>query len=166
MAELVLELLRPELQCKELRRKIKDFRLSIRIRSQAEHTVYSPVLGRLPCSFICLDRTTLGRVLELNSVACLESCVRDCGKTYLTQRVLEECTLGLHAECSRVDPRSVDLTEHRSGVARKGGDSIQRQGEVVRLIPHEEKFFELFAELSGYVIEGAKLLRSILENPR
>lgn len=36
----------------------------------------------------------------------------------------------------------------------------------MRLIPHEGKFFELFAELSGYVIEGAKLLRSILEDPR
>jgi hypothetical protein len=35
----------------------------------------------------------------------------------------------------------------------------------VRLIPREVKFFELFAELSGYLTEGATLLRSILENP-
>jgi predicted phosphate transport protein (TIGR00153 family) len=36
----------------------------------------------------------------------------------------------------------------------------------VRLIPHEVKFFELFAELSGYLTEGAKLLRATLEDPR
>jgi uncharacterized protein Yka (UPF0111/DUF47 family) len=36
----------------------------------------------------------------------------------------------------------------------------------VRLIPHEAKFFELFDELSGYLVEGAKHLRSILENPQ
>jgi len=36
----------------------------------------------------------------------------------------------------------------------------------LRLIPHEAKFFEMFAELSGYLTEGAKLLRSILEDPR
>jgi predicted phosphate transport protein (TIGR00153 family) len=36
---------------------------------------------------------------------------------------------------------------------------------MVRLIPHEAKFFEMFAELSGYLTEGAKLLRSILEDP-
>ena len=36
----------------------------------------------------------------------------------------------------------------------------------MRLIPHDAKFFELFAELSGYLTEGAKLLRSILEDPR
>jgi len=36
----------------------------------------------------------------------------------------------------------------------------------VRLIPHDAKFFELFAELSGYLTEGAKLLRGILEDPR
>lgn len=36
----------------------------------------------------------------------------------------------------------------------------------MRLIPHEAKFFELFAELSGYLTEGAKLLRSTLEDPR
>jgi uncharacterized protein Yka (UPF0111/DUF47 family) len=35
----------------------------------------------------------------------------------------------------------------------------------LRLIPHETRFFELFDELSGYLIEGAKLLRSILEQP-
>ena len=40
------------------------------------------------------------------------------------------------------------------------------QGEVVRLIPHEGKFFALLAELSGYLTEGAKLLRNILEDPR
>ena len=40
------------------------------------------------------------------------------------------------------------------------------QGEVVRLIPHEGKFFDLLAELSGYLTEGAKLLRNILEDPR
>lgn len=36
----------------------------------------------------------------------------------------------------------------------------------MRLIPREPKFFELFAELSGYLTEGASLLRSILEDPR
>jgi predicted phosphate transport protein (TIGR00153 family) len=36
----------------------------------------------------------------------------------------------------------------------------------MRLIPHEPKFFELFAELSGYLTEGANLLRDILEDPR
>jgi len=36
----------------------------------------------------------------------------------------------------------------------------------VRLLPQETKFFELFAELSGYLTEGAQLLRSILEDPR
>jgi len=36
----------------------------------------------------------------------------------------------------------------------------------VRLIPHEVKFFELFAELSGYLTEGAKLLRATLEDPK
>jgi predicted phosphate transport protein (TIGR00153 family) len=36
----------------------------------------------------------------------------------------------------------------------------------VRLIPHDVKFFELFAELSGYLTEGAKLLRATLEDPR
>lgn len=36
----------------------------------------------------------------------------------------------------------------------------------MRLIPHEAKFFELFAELSGYLTEGAKLLRATLEDPR
>ncbi|PYX88714.1 MAG: DUF47 domain-containing protein [Acidobacteria bacterium] len=36
----------------------------------------------------------------------------------------------------------------------------------MRLIPRETKFFELFAELSASLTEGAKLLRSILQNPR
>ena len=36
----------------------------------------------------------------------------------------------------------------------------------MRLIPHEVKFFELFAELSGYLTEGAKLLRATLEDPK
>ena len=36
----------------------------------------------------------------------------------------------------------------------------------MRLVPRETKFYELFAELSGYLTEGAKLLRSILEDPR
>ena len=36
----------------------------------------------------------------------------------------------------------------------------------MRLIPHDVKFFELFAELSGYLTEGAKLLRATLEDPR
>lgn len=36
----------------------------------------------------------------------------------------------------------------------------------MRLIPHEPRFFELFAELSGYLTEGAILLRNILEDPR
>ena len=35
----------------------------------------------------------------------------------------------------------------------------------MRLIPHDSKFFDLFAELSGYLTDGAKLLRSILEDP-
>ena len=35
----------------------------------------------------------------------------------------------------------------------------------MRFIPQETKFFELFAELSGYLTEGAKLLRGILEDP-
>src|SRR5207249_5752227 len=37
---------------------------------------------------------------------------------------------------------------------------------MIRLIPREIKFFELFAELSSNLTEGAKLLRSILEDPR
>ena len=36
----------------------------------------------------------------------------------------------------------------------------------MRLIPHESRFFELFAELSSYLTEGANLLRNILEDPR
>jgi predicted phosphate transport protein (TIGR00153 family) len=39
------------------------------------------------------------------------------------------------------------------------------KGAIVRLLPQETKFFELFAELSGYLTEGAQLLRSILEDP-
>lgn len=35
----------------------------------------------------------------------------------------------------------------------------------MRLIPQETRFFELFDELSGYLTEGAKLLRAILEDP-
>jgi uncharacterized protein len=35
----------------------------------------------------------------------------------------------------------------------------------VRLIPHEAKFFQLFDELSGYLTEGATVLRGILEDP-
>jgi len=35
----------------------------------------------------------------------------------------------------------------------------------LRLLPRDEKFFDLFAELSGYLTEGAKLLRAILEDP-
>ena len=35
----------------------------------------------------------------------------------------------------------------------------------MRLLPRDEKFFDLFAELSGYLTEGAKLLRAILEDP-
>jgi hypothetical protein len=44
--------------------------------------------------------------------------------------------------------------------------SFLEWGNAVRLVPRETKFFELFAELSGYLTEGAKLLRSILEDPR
>jgi uncharacterized protein len=40
------------------------------------------------------------------------------------------------------------------------------KGNKLRLVPHEAKFFELFAELSGYLTEGAKLLRAILEDAR
>ena len=36
----------------------------------------------------------------------------------------------------------------------------------MRLLPREAKFFELFAELSDYLTEAAKLLKSILEDPR
>jgi hypothetical protein len=36
----------------------------------------------------------------------------------------------------------------------------------MRLIPRNEKFFELFAELSANLNAGGKLLRSILEDPR
>src|SRR5579871_100124 len=36
---------------------------------------------------------------------------------------------------------------------------------LMRLIPRDTKFFELFADLSGNLIEGAKLLRSILADP-
>ncbi|HEV2021670.1 MAG TPA: DUF47 family protein, partial [Terriglobales bacterium] len=32
----------------------------------------------------------------------------------------------------------------------------------MRLIPHETKFFSMFAEMSGNLIEGARLLRAIL----
>jgi uncharacterized protein len=38
--------------------------------------------------------------------------------------------------------------------------------DMIRLVPRDIKFFELFAELSSNLTEGAKLLRSILENPR
>ena len=37
---------------------------------------------------------------------------------------------------------------------------------MIRLIPRETKFFELFAELSTCMSDGARLLRSILEDPR
>lgn len=37
---------------------------------------------------------------------------------------------------------------------------------MVRLIPRETKFFQLFAELSGCLTEGSQLLRSLLEDPR
>lgn len=36
---------------------------------------------------------------------------------------------------------------------------------MIRLIPRETKFFDLFAELSTHMTEGARLLRSILEDP-
>jgi uncharacterized protein len=36
----------------------------------------------------------------------------------------------------------------------------------VKLLPQDPKFFDLFAELSGYLTDGAKLLRAILEDPR
>jgi uncharacterized protein len=36
---------------------------------------------------------------------------------------------------------------------------------MIRLIPHEVKFFELFAELSGNLTEGARLLRGMLAKP-
>ncbi len=37
---------------------------------------------------------------------------------------------------------------------------------MFRLLPRETKFFDLFAELSTSLNEGARLLRSILEDPR
>jgi uncharacterized protein len=43
---------------------------------------------------------------------------------------------------------------------------VQDEERPLRLVPHEAKFFEMFAELSGYLIEGAKLLKNILEDPR
>jgi len=36
---------------------------------------------------------------------------------------------------------------------------------MIRLIPRETKFFDLFAELSTHMNEGARLLRSIMEDP-
>ena len=36
---------------------------------------------------------------------------------------------------------------------------------MIRLIPRETKFFDLFAELSTHMNEGARLLRGILEDP-
>src|SRR5579862_8426735 len=36
----------------------------------------------------------------------------------------------------------------------------------MRLLPRETKFFDLFGELSSSLCAGAKLLRSILEDPR
>lgn len=36
----------------------------------------------------------------------------------------------------------------------------------MKLLPQDPKFFDLFAELSGYLTDGAKLLRAILEDPR
>ena len=36
----------------------------------------------------------------------------------------------------------------------------------MRLIPRDTKFFDIFAELSNNLTEGAKLLRSILSDPR
>ena len=36
---------------------------------------------------------------------------------------------------------------------------------MIRLLPHETKFFDLFAELSTHMNEGARLLRSIMEAP-
>jgi predicted phosphate transport protein (TIGR00153 family) len=36
---------------------------------------------------------------------------------------------------------------------------------MVRFIPRDVKFFELFADLSKHLTDGAKLLRSILEDP-
>lgn len=37
---------------------------------------------------------------------------------------------------------------------------------MIRFIPHEAKFFQLFAEVSSNLTEGARLLRSILADPR
>jgi predicted phosphate transport protein (TIGR00153 family) len=36
---------------------------------------------------------------------------------------------------------------------------------MIRLLPRETKFFDLFAELSSCMSEGARLLRSIMEDP-
>ncbi|MGA2358160.1 MAG: DUF47 family protein [Terriglobales bacterium] len=36
---------------------------------------------------------------------------------------------------------------------------------MIRLLPRETKFFELFAELSTQMNEGARMLRSLLEDP-
>jgi uncharacterized protein len=38
-------------------------------------------------------------------------------------------------------------------------------GVMIRFLPRETKFFELFAELSTAMSEGARLLRGILEDP-
>jgi len=37
---------------------------------------------------------------------------------------------------------------------------------MIRLLPRETKFFDLLAELSTHMNEGARLLRSIMEDPR
>ena len=37
---------------------------------------------------------------------------------------------------------------------------------MVRLLPREPKFFDLFAELSGNLTEGARMLHGILSDPR
>ena len=37
---------------------------------------------------------------------------------------------------------------------------------MIRFLPRETKFFDLFAELSTAMNEGARLLRSILEDPQ
>lgn len=45
------------------------------------------------------------------------------------------------------------------------GPCAPNDGQM-RLIPHDTKFFELFADLSSHLTDGAKLLRSILADPK
>jgi hypothetical protein len=51
-----------------------------------------------------------------------------------------------------------------SGSTPHSTDEVWTDGGL-RLLPRDEKFFELFGGLSGYLTEGAQLLRGILQDP-